>query len=215
MAYCSPECQKVHWKALHKKICKQRKELIALLEGRENYNAASARSYVSSIPEDRIPAILAVESSPAESDERSQVFQFMEDTVDLKIADIVKAAKEFRKQLNREGVDRNRPGDVYMPSGTFTLLMDFKCEDQPPAPSKLLDWGPSGGVGFGYAGIQDMRENRNLASVVKKIDPKEHFVVIAQTRRVGGKTLFLVGCYDGGRAYITPSGDLVKINVKK
>jgi hypothetical protein len=75
-----------------------------------------------------------------------------------------------------------------------------------------MDWGPSGGVNFGYAGVEDMQVNRNLAKIVNKIDPKEHFVIIAQTRRAGGKTMFLAGCFEGGHVMLLSDGKLERVH---
>jgi hypothetical protein len=127
VAYCNVDCQRAHWKSGHKKVCKQRQELCTLLVAK-HFTLPKARAYVSSISEDRLPAVLAVQKNPAASGEEAGIFKFMEDTVTLKRRDIKKMAMSFRAKLNRMGVNRNAPGDVYMRDGCFTLLMDFKCK---------------------------------------------------------------------------------------
>lgn len=211
VSYCSVDCQRAHWKSGHKQVCKQRQELSVIMGGKMALDEDGARKYVQSITEDRIAATLAVEKDKGASEERAGLMKWMEDTVALKHADIAKLALTFRKQLDKEGCGRNSSGDVYMRDGAYTLLMDFKCEDQPPAPSPLMDRTEAGGVGFGYASTDDMVRNPKLAAIVNRVDPRLHFVIIPQTRRSGGKTLFNVGAYDGSTVLVTDSGALMHI----
>ena len=120
------------------------------------------------------------------------------------------APRPYLASSFREGCNQNKPGNVFLRDGKYTLLLDFFCEKQPPTGPKM-DWTPAGGVGFGYAGNEDMRDNRNLAKMVNKIDPNREFVIIAQTQRNGGKTAFQVGSFDGSNVLMGKNGERVNI----
>jgi len=197
VSYCNADCQRSHWKAGHKLMCKMRKELMLIMES--NFavpDAKAAREFCRSVSEERMPAVLALEKDPKECAAGQDLQVWMQKVIEFKREDLAKMALSFKEEYDRAGLQKNKYGDVFLRKGHYTLLVDFKCEDQPALPSPLMNW-QSGAVTHGYASPEDMRANPTLRRMVKSADPATQFVIIPQTRQGGGKTGWDLGRFDG------------------